>query len=362
MSIPVPYHVIGTQRIFNLLRAARTLYIDKLIQDVENRAAMARDARVQHQNAINLWNSYSEEQKTAECRRIPEFEIRFRYDFRLGISVRLARPEKVARREYEDQVRARIVAGATEFERKFNDLRDKLVKMSSPGGRADYLVMKLLIDSALRGSHLPLSAAQFQTDYIRWAEITGPALWAHIAAWCARHDYPLADLAQDNVVFNVRVNWQQSTIAVEPWVVIDLHNYEIEVDPTQCRMRVRCGPRRVSLEDMTVSNRSLNVNGARELHQHFEAWLKRFPYPLNIGTDCHGVLPPTFPLGEHRVPILFTLAKGLLLAGEWERAQNNIGNPQRGRTRYLFSWRNDLHCRNPVVATAPRIRRYRSHR
>jgi hypothetical protein len=94
----------------------------------------------------------------------------------------------------------------------------------------------------------------------------------------------------------------QSVILIEPWAIVDLHKYEIEVDPSRGRMRVPTKQQTNSLRYLTIPSATLQINGPEALHKSFEAWLSRFPYPSSIKADSqHGLLTAGFALGEHRV-------------------------------------------------------------
>jgi hypothetical protein len=76
---------------------------------------------------------------------------------------------------------------------------------------------------------------------------------------------------------------------------------------------------------MTIPSPTLQIEGPDALRKNFEAWLTRFPYPNSIDADSqYGLLAKGFALGEHRVPVLFALAKSLLFAGQWKQAQKLI--------------------------------------
>ncbi len=324
ISIRIPYQALGVQRLFELLRAGRTLYVESLIRDAKHRESVARAAKEGHQLKIDEWKSGGEERQQAECKRRPEVPITHQYDFRLGRETRLPRIRRVPRRQYEEEIRPQIVRGAIEFERRFKELSEKLTALSKPGGRADILALKLLIDSAIRQARLPLTAEQFQTDYLRWSAIAGPTIWAHVAAWCSEHGYPLEDLAAANVIFNVRPDGKQSEIVLEPWVMVDLHNYAIEVDPAKGHMRVRSGSRSCSLRESTLASPALGIADTRDLYQKFTAWLERFPYPLAIAKGPDGLVPANVVTAEQRTPILFAFARSLLFAGKWEDARKLV--------------------------------------
>ncbi len=324
LSIRIPYRALGVQRIFKLLRAGRTLYVESLIRDTKHRESVARVAKEKHQQKIDEWNSRGEKWRQSECERQPEVPITHEYDFRLGRHKRLARIKRVPKREYEEKIRPRIVQGAAEFEQRFKELAEKLTAMSKPGGRADILALKLLVDSAIRQARLPLAAEEFQADYSRWSAVAGPTIWAHVAAWCAEHDYPLEDFAATHVIFNVRPDGKRSDIVLEPWVLIDLHNYEIEVDPAKGHMYVQPGSRCCSLKESILPSRPLDIADPRDLYEKFTSWLDRFPYPLAIAKGDHGLVPKGIVIAEQRTPILFAFARSLLFAGKWESARELV--------------------------------------
>jgi len=324
ISISIPYQLLGAQRLFGVLRAARTVSLDGLTRDAKHRESVARRAKEDHQQAMDEWQARGAEGQQEECRRRPEVTVTHRYDFRLGRHVRLPQSLKVARRTYEEEYRPQIVRGATEFEQRFHELVASLDAIAVPGGRADMLTLKLLVDSAIRGASLPLAAAGFQKDFERWSAIAAPTIWAHVMAWCAERGYPLEELAAPNVVFNVRLDWRKSQLILEPWALVDLQNYVIEVDPLAGRLRICMGSRPASVEDTVLSNERFGRLDALGLHTLFDSWLERHPYPLTIATSHEGLIPAEMLNGEHRTPILFAFARTLFLAGKWEDARRLV--------------------------------------
>lgn len=321
ISIEVPYGALGVDKLFRLIRAGRTCYVDGLLRDAKRRESVARQAKLDHQRRVEAWKALGADGQESECRRLPEVSVTHQYDFRLGRAVRLRVAKRIPRREYEEQVCPSIVTSATEFEEQFRALASKLDDLNKPGGRADILTLKILVDCALRDARLPASAERFSNEFEAWSNIAGPAIWANVVAWCTLRGYPLEELSRDNVCFNVRVNWKRGTIALEPWAFVDLHDYSVSIAE---HLAVRSGSRLTSLQQTVVSDATLGVTDGSTLHQTFVDWMKKHVYPLTISPGEYGGLPSDFELGPQRVAALFELAKALFIAGQWDSARHLI--------------------------------------
>jgi hypothetical protein len=274
-EVRIPYRVLGGHQIFELLLAARSIYMKRLIEDGRRREAMAWQTHKEHQQASTRWLELSDAERAAECQRWPTITITGQYDFRLGLVVPLRESRQVSRREYEEEIRPAIIRDAKEFAMQFSELCKKLEAMNAEGGRAEILTFKLLVDSVIRSAPLPIPSEEISTLYNSWGERCRPAIWAAVEAFARSLGYPPELLAADNVVFNARLESSSQEVVIQPWLVVDLHDFILHVEAMSGTLRVFPAGKTPGLRDFIIDDEERGVANPRALHACFEEWVKQ---------------------------------------------------------------------------------------
>jgi hypothetical protein len=273
VEIEIPYQLLGSERVFTLLREARNRYMKQLISAGQQRREHARQAFDAQDKQVIYWASLSEKQKQARCQQDPWVTITQSYDFELGITTPLASPQKVDRREYEDSQRPQIRDHAKEYAEKFTALCKKLEDLNQPGGKADILTFKLLVDSMIRHSSLSISP-DFQHDYRDWVKRSSFLVWAAIEGWARGRGFSPETLAADNILFNaqLKVTSSQKSVVIQPWIMVDLHDFVIQVDRQNGVMKVFPSGKTPSLVDVFIPDLENGITDPNSLHKLFCSW------------------------------------------------------------------------------------------
>ena len=274
VEIDVPYEALGPKTVFDLLRKGRNTYMRQLISAARGREAYARRAWEEQGEAIQAWKRRSEDEKGAICERRPTVTITMQYDWDLGISVRLDPPEEMPRRKYEEELRPQLWETAKQKETEFAEIAVKLEKMNRPGGRADILTFKVLVDSMIRRAAIDIHDEAFQAEYAKWVDTCSGPLWAAVEVWARAHGLAPESLAADNICFNVHVQPKSGKVRLQPMALIDLHDFLVRIDGDRGVMEVFPGGRTKALGDCFVPDKALRILNPTDLHARLVEWMK----------------------------------------------------------------------------------------
>jgi hypothetical protein len=271
IEISIPYHVLSPQKVFDLLRNARENYMQELIANGQRREVMARRAFEEQDQLVKYWKTMSAEEREEFYRRHPYVTVNQRYDFVLGI-IRPVAEKQVDRMVYEEEDRPSIRDQAAEYKEKFKSLCEKLAQLNKPGGRADSLTFKLLIDSLLRRAPLVIQHEAFQAEYKKWVENFSDLAWSVLEVWAKQRGLSPETLAADNIVFNARLDLETQSVIVQPWVMVDLHDFIALIDCKKGLMEILPAGASPSLADTLVLDPKHQIVDLQSLLQQFNDW------------------------------------------------------------------------------------------
>jgi hypothetical protein len=310
LEIEIPYHLLGSERVFDLLRISRKAYMQQLISAGHRRRGFAQQVYEEEAGRINAWESRNESEREAESKKRPQVRLNIRYDFKLGIPIPLPPSEQILvsyeefMRSYAPPVRDK----AKWYAERFAVLCDQLEGLSEDGGKADILTFKLLFDSMLRKAQIPIAHAKFQEEYRHWIELRSDLVWKALVEW-ARHYGIVPDaLAADNVIYNAVLDADRTSILVQPWVMIDLHDFVLRIDHKAGVMQVYPGGGTPILTDQLKPVPTQGIMDLPSLYNRFSDWLKD-TLGLQNARDREELVIRSEILAE---PIIGTLAHALI--------------------------------------------------
>ena len=273
IEIEIPYNLLGPEKVFNLLCNARQTYMQQLIAAGQRRKVMAEIAYQEQDEKVKDWAALDEEERNRICEQYPFVTVTHSYNFELGIVVPLSSPEQVPHREYENFYRPQMRDHAKEWAERFSALCQQLEELNSSGGKADILTFKLLIDSMIRRAPVLVAQSEFQEEYRKWIELSSTPVWAVIEDWAGRRGLSPRLLAADNIVFNASFGADQQKILIQPWVMIDLHDFVVRVDCRQGLMEVFPTGKTPTLTSLLIQDSSAAVEDLQNLYDRFCSWI-----------------------------------------------------------------------------------------
>lgn len=273
VEISIPYHVLSPQKVFDLLRNARENYMQELIANGQRREVMARKAFEEQDQLVRDWRALSADEKEEFYRRHPYVTVNQQYDFALGI-IRPIPEKQVDLIDYEEHHRPTIRDQAAEYKEKFKALCEKLIQLNKEGGRADSLTFKLLLDSLLRRAPLLIQHEAFQTEYKKWVENVSDLAWSVLEVWAKQRGLSPQTLAGDNIVFNARFDVENQSVIVQPWVMVDLHDFVALIDCKKGLMEILPAGASPSLADTLIPDPKHQIVDLQSMHQQFCHWVE----------------------------------------------------------------------------------------
>jgi hypothetical protein len=274
VRIEVPVGAVGSGRFLRLVRAARHAYLSELITLGRRRQAVALDAYVTHDGAVQYWDGLDEAGREREIETQPNATILYAYNFPLGITERLPEPRIIPRAEYENEVRPDLRDTARRYAERFDALCWRLAELDRPGGPADRLSFTVLVDALIRRSPPPVADAVFRDQFRVWIDEASPLVWAFVEEWADRHGYPPGMLAADNVLYRASLTPDGTAVLVEPHVAVDLHDHEILVDVDAGLAYAFPGGGTPRLRDCVVARPGVGIADPRALHARFCSYVR----------------------------------------------------------------------------------------
>lgn len=339
VEIEIPYDSLGSQTVFNLLQRSRNAYMNQLIGAAQCRQAYARRAWSEQELMIKKWKAFSEECKAEICAKYPTVTITQAYDWDLGIDVPLPTPEFVPRRTYEEERRPDILESAKQHEERFAAIAKKLDTINRPGGRADILTFKLLIDSMIRRAVIAIPDDRFQEEYRRWLSVSSASIWAAITTWAKSNRIRPECLAADNICFNVHVENCRGRVLLRPMVLIDLHDFVVRIARAEGVMEVFPGGKTPSLADCFVPDQGSDLCKLSDLHGQFVQWMGR-----NCAVDkarqdgSKNLVSEIYGDGKIGTLIRLTHAKQSLFRGDVDHALQIIEEIRKFDVAAVYFW------------------------
>lgn len=272
-TIQIPYHLLNAEKVFELVKASRSAYMARLIAACERRKAYAERVYKQNESAYAFWQTLSDEERRLTIKDRPYVEVRGTVNFELGISIQMAKPEKYAREEFETFHRPSLIKDSRAFAEKYAELAVKLHELDSEGGHADILTFKLLIDSLIRRAQLPVLHEDLKESYDEWVENNADIIWRIINSWAEEHNITTDILASDNVIYNASLDLDSSTINIELWLMLDLHDFVVYIDQSRGIIEVRPGGKTPNLTEILIPDSSNNVMTPTDLLSQFYDWV-----------------------------------------------------------------------------------------
>jgi len=337
VEIEIPYRVIGGVELFRLLRRARSAYMRQLIEETRRRLAMAWQVYNHHRRILEEWLSLSELEKANRCEGQGSFTITGRYDFRRAVVVPLPKPKRISMREYEDTVRPGIVQQAKYFGEAFQQLCDKLRALDAPGGRADTLTFKLLIDSMIRKAPLQVESQELQGEYRKWMDGSSDAVWAAVDGWAREHKISPALLASDSVVFNCSLNVETNAVMIRPWIAVDLHDFTATADQSAGTVAIYPAGRARKLTDAVIRDRKMGINNLITLNDRFNDWMRTTLQPQ---LSASGALGSESLLDNRRIRAVVEIyrARSLLSRGLADEALARLTEVRNADLAAIYFW------------------------
>ncbi len=339
ISIPVPIGVIRSEPALHLLASTRHMQMNQLITAARQRLDVARQTYEETDELVRRWQGLPEAERNAICQRNPEVELNQQVDFEIGLVRPLVPPEKRDRREFEDLLRPELRDRALEFANRYQALHDRLESLNRPMGRADALALKLVVDTTLRRSPLPIENDELQMSYAQWASTCGLPIWAAVTDWAERRGLPIETLASDRVVFNARLDISQHALLLEPWVSLDMNDFLVNLDCQAGLMEVLPGGRVPSLEDAVVPDPEHEVRNLDELQQRFEGWAEQSLRLAQLRSSAPEATRDRI-LGDDRLALLLRLeqVRRRLAIGAVEDALEMLGDLRAQDVPVAYFW------------------------
>ena len=339
VEIEIPYQALGPKLVFGLLREGRCTYMNQLIAAAHSREKYAKNVWEEQCKMIHKWMALSDEEKANVCSMNPTVTITRAYDWDLGIDVPLDKPEHMPRNTYEEEQRPAIRESAKRAEVMFAEISAKLEEMNKPGGKAEMVTFKLLIDAMIRRALLPIPNKQFQDEYQKWIEVNSVATWAVIDGWAKKRGLSGEVLAADNICFNAHVDPDKGSVLLHPMVVFDLHDFIARIDGDNGLMEVIPAGRTPTLSEALQTQSPGNITTLADLHARFVTWLKEH-LPL-IERDENGFQSLESQIisdGKIGVVIKLYQAKLALFNGKPDDALATIGDIRRYDLAPIYFW------------------------
>lgn len=276
LAIEMPYSVLGAETVYRLLQTARGVYLHELVTTARIRLDEASRARTDYEQRWRRWNQLSEEDKQQKDRSIPSYTISLEVDYVTGQHTKLEQPVEMSHREYMDTMLPALFINARTGVQRWAHIVNHIEKINQPQGLADTLTFKVLADAMLREATLPIEHTDFQSRYREWVDICRVPVWAVIQRSAEEHGFTWQELAADHVVFNARQLSNPDRVVIEPWLLIDLYQSTIQIDPEQGTMRVIQTQPRPTLQDELRSGETLGIADTRDLYSSFCDWFGAF--------------------------------------------------------------------------------------
>ena len=339
IKIPIPLRLLGKQQLFTLITNARYAYLIQLIADAKEREEFARKIYEQQQRFVKRWRRLNEAQKLEECRIQPFVTISQKIDFNLGITVKVDPPEKQQKRIYEDFTRPGLMKSALEQAEKYKSVQKKLRKVNEPGGRADALTLKVLIDSGIRQSNLPIDFPNFQTKYAEWVDLCSSQIWNLIENWVIKRGLGSHVLAADNILFNSSIDEAAQYLYIEPWALVNMSDFVILIDNKKGLMETYPGTLTPSMEELIEPDETAGVSDPKSLHHAFSQWMNETFSMSNSWKKEQPQLEEEI-LNDSDIGHLvkFELAKRTLFAGKFREAIVAFGALRRLDLAPVYFW------------------------
>jgi hypothetical protein len=285
--------------------------------DGDRRLKFAKNAYEEQDRAIKKWNNYKEQEKINQCHLHPFVKVSRFYDFELGIIRNINPPRDIERREYEEKHRPPIKDQAFRMMEKMKNICKKIDDMNKEGGIADILALKWLISSVIRRETPFIDSKQFQELYSDWQKSAFVAIWASIETWALKNDFPLKLLAQDNIVYNLRLNKLFNNITLLPCIAVDLNDYTASIIKRNGKLILQIEPANITpaIENCFGGDMKLGINSLSTLHESFCTWMKT-NFSLTEGLDKQiakektSLLPP--PVSLVQAVVLLEIAQAKL--------------------------------------------------
>ena len=274
IEIEIPYHLLGAAKVFDLLHNARLGYIEQLITAGRLRQVFAERTYEEQNKQVERWQSFTSQEKQRAIQQQPFVTITYEVNFDLGITKKYEVPQQQDRLDYEEVTRPQLRDSARQSARKYAALIEKLRTLNMPGGLADILTFKLLLDAMLREASLPIAHAGFQKQYKEWVEISTIPIWAAIHEWAVKRGLSADTLAADNILFNARLQVDTQSVVIQPWVMVDLHDSVIRIDGEKGLMEVLRGSQTITLADTLVPDSNHDIHSLKSLHDTFCMWTR----------------------------------------------------------------------------------------
>jgi hypothetical protein len=219
----------------------------------------------------------NETERARYCQVNPYVYLNVGIDWGVGISFPLEEEEReqIETAYFEDKVRPILRESAREHAEEFAALCEKLKKLNRENGRAETITFKLLMDSLLRRVAPPVASSEFQKAYKDWVNICAEPLWAAIESWAIEHGLPASSLTADNILYNVQRNMDTSSILIQPWVAIDLHDYVIEIDCGRGLItKVMPAGKTSTIARTLIRDEVYKMTNPKSLHDRFSEWVR----------------------------------------------------------------------------------------
>ncbi len=339
VQIPVSCSTLNPELVLKLTSTARQSYMMQLIANGRRREAMARNAYEEQSALVDRWQALDEAEKEEQCRVRPWVEITQAYNFELGLISPVDPPEQVSHREYEEVQRPALRDSAKQYAERFRELCAKLEHLNRPGGNADALTQRFLIDAAIRGDSVLITESQFASDYKTWLDRVSASLWAPIEDWASRRGYPMELMAADNVVFNSRFSQDGLTVWIQPHILLDMHDFEIIVDRHAGMMFTFPGGGRPGLKEKMITAPEYGITDPVTLHQQFCTWADAHLELSNSPSKGDQIIRKKI-MADKRMSGLILLEKGkrLLFKGEIAESMAVFDKIRRSDLAAAYFW------------------------
>jgi len=317
VTIPVPLELFNPKRLLAIARATRQSYMAELIANGRRREAFCKEMYNTHDKIVKEWESLDETERIRRFKDAPDVTIIESVDFELGLVVPMKQPQKKSRMDFENQIRPALRDSARSYAIQFNELCEKLEKLNRDDGIADKLCLKLVVDSLIRNADIPVENEEFSMHYQSLRKTTSDRLWSRLQTWALGRGYPPELLASHSTVFDSKIDDNEGTVFVIPFVVINLDDYEIIIDRKSGLMYAFTSQHTPSLNDAIkdASDGDGDVT-PKELRERAREYLR---FRASALTNLSGALNDLKRMigGNERVETVLLLeqGKGLLMKG-----------------------------------------------
>jgi len=271
LQIKTPLTVLGLDEVYKLMQDIRREHMNALLEAGEKRKAFALNALREQERAIKYWGNLTPKERHAICLANPFVLIEYYYNFKLGIVQQLPSPKQIPTEEYEANHRPQIMQDAKNYYERFNALCEKLKSINAPGGKADVLSLKFLLDAMIRCAPLQFERQGIQNTYTRWVKHTSISVWAAIRRHAVEKNFDFGMLAADNVLYSTEI--QGNNLLIKPYVLVDMNDYIARIGAGVSLVNVCPAGRMSTLAASVVADQEHKVKDLSSLYGQFRGWL-----------------------------------------------------------------------------------------